>query len=81
MNELSGSRRRFLKAAGLSVGAALVHSRTVVAESSISTQTNDLPCPVICSMLWRSTEIRCPTRRAFQCYGWAPQSVSLPLLR
>ena len=43
MNELSGSRRRFLKAAGLSVGAALVHSRTVVAESSISTQTNDFP--------------------------------------
>ena len=41
MNELSESRRRFLKAAGLSAGAALLHSRTVVAESSISTQTND----------------------------------------
>jgi FtsP/CotA-like multicopper oxidase with cupredoxin domain len=43
MNELSESRRRFLKTAGLSVGAALLHSRTVVAESSISTQPNVSP--------------------------------------
>ncbi len=43
MNELSESRRRFLRAAGLSVGTALLRSRTVVAESSISTQTNDSP--------------------------------------
>jgi FtsP/CotA-like multicopper oxidase with cupredoxin domain len=43
MNELSESRRRFLRAAGLSAGAALLHSRTVVAESSISTQTDDSP--------------------------------------
>ena len=47
MNSLSESRRRFLEAAGLSVGATLLHSRTVVAECSISTQTNDSPtsCP------------------------------------
>jgi hypothetical protein len=43
MNELSESRRRFLKTAGPSVGAALLHSRTVVAESSISTQPNVSP--------------------------------------
>jgi hypothetical protein len=43
MNDLSESRRRFLKATGLSVGTALLHSPTVVAESSISTQTNDSP--------------------------------------
>ena len=43
MDELSESRRRFLRAAGLSAGAALLHSGTVVAESSISTHSNDLP--------------------------------------
>jgi len=41
MSELSESRRRFLKAAGLSVGTALLHSQAVVADSSLSTQTND----------------------------------------
>ncbi len=40
MNELSESRRRFLKTAGLSAGAALLHPGTVVAESSISTPHN-----------------------------------------
>src|ERR1700691_1813607 len=43
MNELSESRRRFLKGAGLSVGTALLHSRNVVAESPLSTQTTDSP--------------------------------------
>ena len=41
MNEPSEARRRFLRAAGLSAGAALLHSRTVVAESNIFTQSND----------------------------------------
>jgi FtsP/CotA-like multicopper oxidase with cupredoxin domain len=41
MNELSESRRRFLKAAGLSAGAVLLSSGT--AESRISTQSNDSP--------------------------------------
>ncbi|MFZ2000466.1 MAG: multicopper oxidase domain-containing protein, partial [Candidatus Sulfotelmatobacter sp.] len=43
MDELSESRRRFLKAAGLSAGAVLLSSGTVVAESGISTQSNDSP--------------------------------------
>jgi hypothetical protein len=43
MNKLSESRRRFLKAAGLSAGAVLLPSGTVVAESGISTQSNDSP--------------------------------------
>jgi FtsP/CotA-like multicopper oxidase with cupredoxin domain len=41
MNELSESRRRFLKAAGLTAGAVFLPSGTVVAESGISTQSND----------------------------------------
>jgi len=41
MDELSESRRRFLKAAGLSAGAVLLSSGT--AESRISTQSNDSP--------------------------------------
>src|ERR1700739_3335042 len=43
MKELSESRRRFLKAAGLTAAAALVPSGGVVAEWSRSTQRNDLP--------------------------------------
>jgi FtsP/CotA-like multicopper oxidase with cupredoxin domain len=41
MNESSESRRRFLKAAGLSAGAVFLSSGTVVAESGLSTQSND----------------------------------------
>ena len=43
MNESSESRRRFLKAAGLSAGAVFLSSGTVVAESGLSTQGNDSP--------------------------------------
>jgi FtsP/CotA-like multicopper oxidase with cupredoxin domain len=43
MNESSESRRRFLKAAGLSAGAVFLSSGTVVAESGLSTQSNDSP--------------------------------------
>ena len=41
MNESSESRRRFLKAAALSAGAVFASSGTVVAESGLSTQSND----------------------------------------
>ena len=43
MNELSESRRRFLKAAGLAAGAVLLSSEPVAAESGISKQSNDSP--------------------------------------
>ncbi len=43
MSELSESRRRFLKAAGLTAGAVLLPSGTVAAESGVPTQSNDSP--------------------------------------
>jgi FtsP/CotA-like multicopper oxidase with cupredoxin domain len=43
MMELSESRRRFLKTAGLSAGVLLLHSGTTVSESSVSTQRNESP--------------------------------------
>jgi hypothetical protein len=43
MNESSESRRRFLKAAGLSAGAVFLPSGNVVAESGLSTHSNDSP--------------------------------------
>ncbi len=43
MKELSESRRRFLKAAGLTAGAVLLPSGTVVAESGVSTESNNSP--------------------------------------
>ena len=43
MMELSESRRRFLKTAGLTAGTLLLHSGAIVAEASVSTQTNDSP--------------------------------------
>ena len=41
MNEISESRRRFLKVAILSAGAVYLSSSTAVADSGISTQSND----------------------------------------
>jgi len=43
MNELSESRRRFLKAAVLTAGAGFLSSGAGVAESGISTRSNDSP--------------------------------------
>jgi len=43
MNELSESRRRFLKAAGLSAGAVFLPSGAVAPESVTSIQSNDSP--------------------------------------
>jgi FtsP/CotA-like multicopper oxidase with cupredoxin domain len=43
MKELSESRRKFLKAAGLTTGAVLLSSGKVVAESGISPQSNESP--------------------------------------
>jgi FtsP/CotA-like multicopper oxidase with cupredoxin domain len=47
MTEASESRRRFLKAAGLSAGAALLHTKTVVGESRISTATYNSPAALL----------------------------------
>ncbi len=43
MKELSQSRRRFLKAVGLTTGAVLLSSGSVVAESGTSQQSSDSP--------------------------------------
>jgi len=43
MKELSESRRRFLKAAGLTAGAAFLSSGNVVAESTMPPQSGDSP--------------------------------------
>jgi FtsP/CotA-like multicopper oxidase with cupredoxin domain len=43
MKELSESRRRFLKAAGLTTGAVLLSSGNVVAESGIPPQSTNSP--------------------------------------
>jgi len=45
MMELSESRRKFLKVAGLTAGAVLLSSGNVVAESGISSQSSESPAP------------------------------------